>query len=342
MRARPGGSPVVLIASLALLTAGVLAVLYLTPLPNNSIWWREAQNASHIALFFMCAIVARQLARRYLSLSFTAASRTYFLAFGFACALALATELMQIGTAREASANDFIRDLAGAIAGLLILAAYDKATGWTRRRRVATATAAVFIIVLAGLNFMRWTAAYLERQHGFPQLTDFGSVWAAPFIELTDSDLEPVPAPAGFAQAHPGQVALLHIRQGRWPGIAHLEPYPDWSGYATFAVDLYNPGNSTHVVVLRIHDRSHSGDYEDRFNRVISLRPGLNLVRIALAEIERAPAGRPMNLREVTNFSLFAVQPAQAFDLYLGDFALLKQGVSLITSAQVLLPDKRR
>ncbi len=61
--------------------------------------------------------------------------------------------------------------------------------------------------------------------------------------------------------------AALYITPGnnsRWAGITLEEPWPDWSTYQKLELTVVNPNDSPLELILRIDDRKHNQEYDDR------------------------------------------------------------------------------
>jgi hypothetical protein len=70
-------------------------------------------------------------------------------------------------------------------------------------------------------------------------------------------------------------------------------------------------------LTLRIHDRLHNWEYEDRFNRQLVIAPSTRkIVGIPLQDIEVAPARRRMDMAAITSVMLFAWYPVPTHEFY--------------------------
>jgi hypothetical protein len=71
-------------------------------------------------------------------------------------------------------------------------------------------------------------------------------------------------------------------------------------------LDLTNPDSRPLTLTVRVHDRAHDNRASDRFNRTFTI-PGATrqTVSFALADIERAPLGRTLDLSRVAGLILF-------------------------------------
>jgi len=79
--------------------------------------------------------------------------------------------------------------------------------------------------------------------------------------------------------------------------------------------------HSVHLTI-RIEDALHNQQHNDRFNRTLSIEPGLNDVSIPLKDIRDAPVGREMDLSQVWQLILFTSRPEEPLELHISDIWL--------------------
>jgi len=85
----------------------------------------------------------------------------------------------------------------------------------------------------------------------------------------------------------------------------------DWRGYESLFFDIFNPDSTVLKMTLTIGDRTHYENgyrFEDRFNGRLLAEPGWNGYRVPLADIENAPADRPMDMKQVVTLGIFATR----------------------------------
>ena len=102
--------------------------------------------------------------------------------------------------------------------------------------------------------------------------------------------------------------SVLRVELGTVPhaGITLDEPYPDWRTAQTLVLDLRNPDERDLSLVVRVHDRAHNYQFQDRFNREFTLRAHEQLeMAIPITEIEHAPASRLMDLSQIAGIIVF-------------------------------------
>jgi hypothetical protein len=80
---------------------------------------------------------------------------------------------------------------------------------------------------------------------------------------------------------------------------------------------------------MRINDRAHeqhSNHYDDRFNQIYRIRPGMNHIRQSLEDIAGAPDNRTMDMDNIRRLMLFTSDLRQPGSLCLSNLRLTKQG----------------
>jgi VanZ family protein len=230
---------------------------------------------------------------------------SYVVAFILTMSCGAATEVAQAFTARDPSILDVLRDALGASTALagfatLVPGADARACGMWRVMG-AIFTCVGFAVMVAPLSIC--LAAYAHRDLHFPTLLEAcspldryflsgGNAWFVPSVGPTES-------PCG---------SVLRVELGAVPyaGITLDEPYPDWRTAHTLVLDLRNPGELDLSLVVRVHDRAHNYQFQDRFNREFTLRAREQLqIAIPITEIEHAPANRLMDLSQIAGIMVF-------------------------------------
>jgi hypothetical protein len=162
------------------------------------------------------------------------------------------------------------------------------------------------------------------RQRAAPMLMPFDEPWLQRYLWIDAGvTFRTGEIPNGWPADAGANVARIRVPSDEpFPGIGVHEPFPDWRGYATFALDVFNPGTEPLALGLRIEDFHHNTQYYDRFNRALSIEPGFQTVRIALDEVERGPRQRRLFMSRMNGFKLFAIRPQQPVEFFLGNVRL--------------------
>jgi hypothetical protein len=128
---------------------------------------------------------------------------------------------------------------------------------------------------------------------------------ASHFVSTGGRTAEVVDLPAPWAQRGDEGALWLAWDAQDAPSVQILEPMGDWRGYSVVAVDLSNSCATEPWLTLCIFDATRDGSPEDRLNLPLVIAPQTRtVVRVAMAAVEAAPAGRPMDLSRVANVML--------------------------------------
>lgn len=305
---------------------GLLLFLFLADVPERSRFWSAFFNAGHTALFGVIAVLVRRLLARWSRLPETLRTspvRLGLLAFGLTVVLGAATELLQmLQRGADPSIADLLRDIAGAGAFLLGACGLFGASP-APGRRLAALLGALAFLVPAGWTLAWTSAAYIARDRAFPTLFCLeGAWWEREFIRLERNELTPGVAPPAGMGILPGPLARLDLRPARYSGVAFEEPYPDWSGARRFVMTIVSDLDVDLPMTIRVHDAAHDRRYADRFNRRVTVHPGVNRLVIPIDRIRAAPDRREMDLRRIRGILLFTQDLKRRTHVYLGPLVL--------------------
>jgi hypothetical protein len=315
----PGGGGAVW----ALLAAALLLFLFFGDAPERTLFWDALFDVGHVPLFGLLALAALRLLRARVPRMLP--GQVWWVAFGTVAAAGVLTELLQtLQSNREPSIGDFSRDLAGAGAFLLGAVAFPRLAGGTssapapRIRRAALA-GAVLLVLLSGGQFAGTVAVLAVRQASMPTLFALdGSWWERRLVRPGTSTLTPnarPPAlPAGFSEP----LARLDLKPARYPGVTLDEPFPDWRGYERLRFTVVSDLDAPLRLTIRVHDALHDQRFEDRFNRTLTIAPGVNRLVIPLADIRTAPDRREMDMSRIRGIILFGDRLSAPTHLFLG------------------------
>jgi hypothetical protein len=311
----------------AALVAGLLLALHLTTVTATSFLWRALNNFGHVPLFGAVALLIWAMFLNLPGIRTRGRTTIYLLTFASALLLAAGSEGMQVHGPRDADFWDFARDVAGGLCALALLASFDGAlreqAPWKRRnfRRMVRAGVAILLLI-AFIPVAIWLESYRRRSAQMPMLMRFDSGWELKFVDANGAWLELVPTPGGWVEMERERVGKVSFSALRFPGMIFREPYPDWTPYSYFSLDLYSELSHPADIVLRIDDAYADQYVEDRFNLRMTLQPGANLIRIPLEEVRTAPLKRTMDLSAIKMMVLFAVRPEEPIAIYVADMKL--------------------
>jgi hypothetical protein len=304
-----------------------VAALLLVPRPTGLLW-ENLFNAAHVVVSFVVALAGLRLSRRLLASRFRKPWPHYLVSLGLVGVIGGGVEVLQFFVPGTPSLGDLARDLLGG--GALVLAAlsFDRQTisavDVSRFQRWSLRGAAVLCFGVSLVPMLATAAAAGHRWRIFPILARFDSVWDEHFVAVADGAfLSLETPPAGFANARGKRVArVVFTANGTYPKLDLVGPLGDWSTYRLLAFEVYSPATVPTSVVLRIHDRQHRFEEQDRFNSRLVIRPGENTISVRLESVSRAPVGRLMDMAAIASLAVFVSHPREPLTLYFDDFRL--------------------
>ena len=332
------------------IAAGLIAFVTLVNPPDRSMFWSALFDAGHAPLFGLFALMILWAAAAWggsarrrtrgpatdrtavptVAQARPVRIRNYLLALSVTVALGGLTEILQGLGSRDTELWDFIRDVLGGAAALLLAFVFDRRANSDQgphpaRRRSLQVTMVLTAAALLATAFLRVTTvavAYLSRDAAFPLICEFDHRWEDLFVGVKDAVLIRGEPPVGWGREASNQAARVTFLPAQYPGMSIREPHPDWRGYDRLVFEVYSEALTPVDLVLRINDAHHNNDYADRFNRVLVIQPGANRVSISLDDVRHAPTTRPMDLAHIRGLSLFAVDPPLPFSVYVDAFRL--------------------
>ena len=273
--------------------------LFFLPLPEDTLWWRQAANSGHVIVFFLFSFVLSS----YLGhpARYTGRVQSYAAIILAGMLIGIGVELIQHYTGREASVADLLTDLLGLVSGLCLIEAFrlGKRPRYMPVRVVLVMTSLTLIVVCI-MPLLLLSVSYIERNKAFPVIADFGADWREAFIKFNQTKLH-VKDDSGQSGVH-----WVTFEPTQYPGISIVEPVSDWTEYDRLVVTLYSNYEHKVRVTVRIHDAVHNQSHSDRYNKSLAVEPGMNMYEVLLKDVEQAPLNRAMDMTAISGLILFA------------------------------------
>jgi len=273
----------------------------------------EIFEYGHLPLFGLIAIGFALIFTRDQT---QAQARPYIYAWMITAALGIVTEVIQIiMPGRYFEIHDMLFDAIGA--GCFLILAYPFPNNGTRVKRIFRAAA--LVVILSG-TIPIFPAAIDEilMHRSFPLIGSFESRFEMDRWGGKDSEIS-----LSTSHATNGRYSLkADLLPGEYPGISLNYLKRDWQGYDRLAFDVFLEGNSSLRITVRINDKDHNDEYDDRYNKSFVLDPGSNEVVIDLKEVKVAPKGRNMDMGNIVNTCIFSYHLAEPRTLYFDNFRL--------------------
>jgi len=293
-------SNLVRILASAAIVVLILVIHFATP-SRSGLWLQTFYDSLHVPVFGLiavCVLLATPIhwprRRRLLTV----------LAIVFV--LSVLSEIVQIPTDRDASLSDLLANWFGAAGFIAAAIVFSSSISVPKGRGRYLLLLGAALIIWPLIPLAKVSAAYLERSQLLPALVSFDSRFGDMFFRAQNAEIKKIPRSIVYSFS-----AEIILENGPWPGIIFSDLWPNWEPYSTLVIEIENPDSDIFPVNIRVHDRAHrDGDqpYSDRFNLSADLAPGLQTFRVALADIQSAPAERQMNMAEIDGLVVFATQ----------------------------------
>lgn len=284
-------------ALLGIVIVALPALALVFKMPSHPQIFSVLNNAAHAPVFGALAIAFFRLLRRLPALM---RWRRYVAAFVLTIAVGGAIEIVQPLFGRGAELGDWLNDALGAAAGLALVA-------YMASKRLVLLVVALGLLAPVAWPVVDAASAYASRAGSFPVL--FGDFTHSDRYFTRTRGVETVPArlPPTWARAADPESLKVRIVGRNWPGVTLSEPHPDWRQYSRLMIDLTNPEAQPLALTLRVHDLAHNNLAADRFNINLELAGSRRqTVILPLEAIERAPAGRRIELSHIAGLIIFS------------------------------------
>ena len=290
----------------------LLMILLLIPVPPVGTVINSIGDMLHAPLFACLSLALFRLLHQRWSKS---VSITAAISWILASAVAALPELLQLLTGRTPSSQDLFADICGVSIGVFVAIAVASPQ---RRRRVTFLLAAAIVLAIA---ISRPVSILIDvaRQHSeFPVLGSFERTSETSRWTAKESQIQRV-----SEHATSGNWSLqVDLHPGIYPGTSLPHLPADWSEFDELTTDIWLDGSEPLRIVVKVTDRSHNNEHEDRFQRGFVLKPGANHLRIPLGDIQNAPLHRQLELQRVATLSYFTVRLASPRTLFLDNVYL--------------------
>ena len=289
--------------------AALLAATVLAQTPNGPVFLHVAQKLAHPVVFGICSLLILSLRHRLPLHDMSLRITEYASAFAITVGAGVMSEIAQGFTHRDPSIIDVLRDSLGAATALAghCFVSGTGASGPRRGRGVRMGAGVVCALgfVAASAPMVWCLAAYANRDLHAPVLWQPRSALDMYFADARGCELRDYGALATPDNTPPSLCVALPSSEGS-AGFVLREPYPDWRGRSTLMIDLSNPTSQALQLTVRVNDRSHNQEEQDRYNRSFVVAAQMRcVIAIPVAEIAAAPRGRRMDLEHIAHMAVF-------------------------------------
>jgi hypothetical protein len=286
-------TPSIVLALLLLLIGALLLVDWRFP---PTAWWRVIEDFGHVPMFAVLTVALFVFLRSAMPLR---PARSLVFAAVIALLLGGATEIAQLYVGRDASWGDLLRDALGVGIAVVLCMSLDEQLRMRGMQRLALLAIAMSMLGYAVLPVVEMVHAYAYRNAQFPMLASFGNPIELYWVRSL-----------GSRRLLAGDAMRVEFTSEPYPGVSWHEPVPDWHDYRSLVAEVSNPNDLPVEITVRVHDSAHNWEFVDRFNKAFLLAPNeRRVLRIDLEDVRRAPAGRAMDMRRISDVSIFRSGP---------------------------------
>jgi len=274
----------------------------------NELW-----NIGHVAAFFIWTLLISRISWcNKLAVNVLIASMLLLTII-----VGSAIEGLQLLRGSNFSLTDVLNDLTGAWMALTVI--YYCRTESSKLQLIAMFSSALLLVLISFRNLAMTIYDEIQMYQNFPILVDFKSpdqqqrIWAKAMTIVSAPDNASL------------NVLKLDFDTAEYSGFALRYFVSNWRDYQYLALKIYRHQSPSVDINCRINDRQHDlhgYSYQDRFHRQYRLNKGWNFINIALAEVEKAPVNRLMDLSDVSNVGCFVVKQPIKQTIYLHTISL--------------------
>lgn len=314
----------------------VIVAVCLTPLPFilNGESGGRLSDAGHIPLCFLVMLgLELLLGKSRFDALRNEAPRRILLAAALLLTGSIVVELIQPYFGREKSLTDFFNGAEGTLIGALFLAL-------AARRRSLPLWFAWFLgsaAVCAAALVPAWNAYQLElfQRSIAPELTDFTHPESARlFYPIANGGKQEVISIVDVPGATPHPELSIRTVPDVFSGVVYTANSSSWRGADALRLEFRSPAAEPLDLFLRVDDHQDCSEFENRYNGRFQLLPGETVVEIPIADIERGPKSRPLDLDRIDRLLIFVAPQPKAHTFTLRRIALTTLAFSSRQSGQ--------
>lgn len=304
--------------ALVALQEGVIALVLIAVFGAGALLWPEpntllAASARDFARFLILALMTYAGIRALVSLGLARVKASLITA-GAALSLGVAVELAEMAAGSRFAVRDVAMDLAAGLCGLV--ASLVRLPGIGVGRRMAWLGLFILLLLAAVSPFAQTLHAYVERNSAFPVLLDARRNEGLFWVRTMPAPVSIRPVDTRLQKELDELAFVVPLDEGGMPGLAIDEPYGDWRGYSTLALDLINPGDTALDLILNVDDMRGSGAPGDRYDERVLLAPrSRTILRTSLESIVRSIPHRRFALDDMDIVMIYRRGPANGEQL---------------------------
>lgn len=284
---------------------GVLILIQqFVELPGTSMLLLALNNAAHTPFFTVLTLALWQL-HPLLPPHFTLKKKLQRLT-AIMVALAGATELTQIFTIRDASLQDWLRNMLGIGAALCFITLWHLRGRISVTAQVALGLAGVLLVAYGFRDVITVVERYQQRANALPHLLVMEDDYLRRMVRRFGTwrlghKGEFYAASGREAPVDPERdTLLLLLDQGNYPGITLREPYADWHQYEWLSIEAESLDDLPLRLTVRVETKRDRG-MENTYEIFLPSQP--TVIRLPLATLIKGTAEERLDIRSLLLFA---------------------------------------
>jgi hypothetical protein len=219
---------------------------------------------------------------------------------GFTVIIGALIEVVQLLIGRTSEFIDIWRSIVGSFIAIVFFKDYSN----IKQYKIRIAKVIVFLLLFAATwPLIKTITDEIQAQIDFPVIANFENRfeiekwYGQSYLTLDEKYVVN------------GSYSLkAELLTTKYSGIS-ISYFPtDWKDFSTVKFNVFFPDTDSLRLTCRMHDNIHNNQYKDRFNKSFFIKNGWNEISIYLEEVINAPVDRQMDITEMKNFALFAIQ----------------------------------
>jgi VanZ family protein len=286
----------------------IILVVIFGDVPGDTRYASALQNSAHgpaFALLFL--LIANWIRQIRVSTTSRALLLVALMAFVATVLLGISTEIIQWLLGRDAGVEDVLHDTLGGGSAAMFWIYWRLSHGDHAATIFARSSLLVMGMGCAGLwslPLLTCGMAYWDRAVDFPIVGQFSKPRDLYLTEIRGYPVVLIPptSAAGTIE-RPGSLEIA-LQGDRWPGVAMLEPEPDWSAYRTLVVEVSTPDSQAIQFNVRVDD-TPEWKAENNFTGTFTCAPKTICVQSIPFDTLISPEHRRLDTRRISRVIVF-------------------------------------
>lgn len=240
--------------------------------------------------------------------------KQWYLLTLFCFGLGVTIELIQPFFGRSRQLDDLLMNYIGVLLSLILFT----------RHSVHWIVKTGYFVVLGYFLLPSITTAYdeVKMQLEYPNLASFDNEVALTRWKA-DQRLTLI-TPQDLPEATTNMMKITFVKR-QYSGVALRYFKRDWQQFSQLSFDLYNPYKQALPVTLIMTDKHYNKgkpNAQDRFDKILQIKPGYNHIDLPLDEVKQGVALREMDLENMAGVDFYMYKLKTPTYLYLASLYL--------------------